>query len=264
MSRTCVYCGSNDLSKEHVWPKSLISAMRVEMAAYSGKRNHVVDGEPVIRDVCRSCNEGALSLLDNRFVRLTEMHGLLNEPPSGQGVRFEFSEPSVLLRMLLKVSFNSSRTDGRPEIALLHKRFIPFIMGSSSFCPKVQVRLQVVTCSTEVDLKTGERKTVCPKMLHCREVAPVGSKRLERFVFKWVMIASNWFLIIFSKKKEEPTHIWKEMETQLPTWLHLSGKKISLSEPVDLSILVNETTFYDPKLLFPSLYSAEWKINTKP
>jgi hypothetical protein len=234
------------------------------MAAYSGKRNHVVDGEPVIRDVCIACNTGALSQLDDRFVKLTEKHGLLNERQSGQSFRFEFSEPIILLRMLLKVLFNSSRSDGRPEIALLHQRFIPFILGSSDFCPKVQVRLQIVTCSTRLDLTTGKSTTVCPKMLLCREIVLTGSEIPERFIFKWVMIASNWFLIIFPKTDEESNDTWKEMESQLPNWLHLSGKKISLADHINLPIHVSETTYYDPELLFPALHTANWKIKKNP
>jgi hypothetical protein len=78
------------------------------------------------------------------------------------------------------------------------------------------------------------------------------------------MIASNWFLIIFPKTDEESNDTWKEMESQLPNWLHLSGKKISLTDHIDLSIHVSETTFYDPELLFPALYTANWKIKKNP
>jgi len=127
---TCAYCGRNaKLTREHLFPDSLAQktpTCRAYIDHSRPKKPH--RAVPIIRDVCTSCNNGPLSVLDSYGARLADKYfvTLLDSPTD---VRFE-CDTERLLRWLLKLLFN----DARATLGVstdMYKKFVPFILGES-------------------------------------------------------------------------------------------------------------------------------------
>jgi len=88
----------------------------------------MVGGERKIKDVCAKCNNSALSELDAYGKQLLVGNGLLgrNYPKRTLTLHYDYG---MLLRWLLKISFNSSRADGAHSP--LFEPFVPFMMGKA-------------------------------------------------------------------------------------------------------------------------------------
>ena len=129
---TCAYCKQKQpATREHVIP-SFMYAFQKELEQSVIGWNEVIEkmarGESKVKDVCASCNNGTLGILDAHAKKLFVDSGLLvqNYVKSNLVLRYDFA---LLLRWLLKVSFNSSRTDGAHSH--LFERHIPFMLGTS-------------------------------------------------------------------------------------------------------------------------------------
>ncbi len=70
--KSCAYCNGNGLlTKEHIWPRSLITKYE-GLKTYNPRNNTFYNGEPVIKDVCATCNNVHLSKLDYYLSELYE------------------------------------------------------------------------------------------------------------------------------------------------------------------------------------------------
>jgi hypothetical protein len=121
--KACAYCDKHDaLTKEHLWPAALHKRLYTinEQTASSFwllRIDKDIEGEPQIRDVCGNCNNVVLSnldsyicsLFDSNFVKILERD---------EEVVFEHNY-HLLKRWLLKISFNSARINGSPDIGAL-------------------------------------------------------------------------------------------------------------------------------------------------
>lgn len=78
MSRRCVFCGGEKLSREHVWPEWSLKLFPPEPDAFSRMQFNFASGdepivrvrpaetmEQVVRSVCERCNSGWMSRLEN-------------------------------------------------------------------------------------------------------------------------------------------------------------------------------------------------------
>ena len=117
--RSCAFCGvQKELSREHIFPNGVIRKYQNDMLSLNDKSDKTFKSDLVVKDVCESCNNGALSNIDAKFVQSYEqyMHAPVN---SGDSVEFDFNYHD-LLRELLKISYNSARasSDGFKAIKL--------------------------------------------------------------------------------------------------------------------------------------------------
>ena len=110
MPNACAYCRRVDkLTREHLYPKFLYEKIEGKFLGYNESADKVTTGERVIKDVCSKCNNEILRKLDDygtRYYQLNKLdHTFLDE---------EFAEIhydyDLLLRWVLKISFNSFRT----------------------------------------------------------------------------------------------------------------------------------------------------------
>jgi hypothetical protein len=106
--KQCAYCDSLDrLTKEHVIPSWYVQTPGEALVFNAKKPLSHRKGEMLIKDVCQSCNNGVLSKLD-AYGKLLWDHFFSRAVYHGETVPFEFDR-SLLLRWLLKLSFNSAR-----------------------------------------------------------------------------------------------------------------------------------------------------------
>ena len=120
MKKKCAYCDADGpLTKEHLWPAALHRRLKeanghIEDVFYLTRLERTIPSEPQIKDVCVTCNNGALSVLDDYichlfvkyFVRVLEL---------GDKVVFKY-DYHQLTRWLLKMSFNSARISDSADV----------------------------------------------------------------------------------------------------------------------------------------------------
>lgn len=242
--KKCAYCGRQvALTKEHIWPKNLIS--RNEMThAYNPKTEKLHQSEPVIRDVCEPCNGIKLSQLDNYLAEEFEKT-FANIVQRGSGLEFKYSYQK-LLRVILKISYNASRAANNSKNTSTLARFANYVLDGG-YAPRAMLRLQIVTPGRRVELSGKELDEVVPKLFRNAVIAYNG--RLgNRFLVKLVAINSFWFYLAVSHKNE-PDHIWREFAEGLDGWTIPLGIPLSASDR-KLVIPREQTTWFDPTGLF--------------
>lgn len=128
LEKQCAYCGKlSELSREHVWPRCLLARRRWRHAHFSPASQKVHGADYVVRDVCKSCNNVSLSKVDLYLCRLYDMY--FAEPKQFGGSSLFFFDEDVLLRALLKISYNSARY-ASSEVEPFH-RFRGYILGEA-------------------------------------------------------------------------------------------------------------------------------------
>src|SRR5690606_4519315 len=113
----------------------------------------------------------------------------------------------LLLRSLLKISFNSSRAHNYKDSkgVKLHREFAKFILNGG-YHPEVMIRLQIVTASRKIDLEDASEELFEPSLMRCTETK-YASKHSNRFMIRMIGINSFWFYLIIPYKRE-PQHQW--------------------------------------------------------
>lgn len=240
----CAYCnGQGLLTKEHIWPRSLIT--KYEGAkTYNPRINAFYKGEAVIRDVCATCNNVHLSKLDAYLSELHDkyfQHILL--PGDAACIKYDYN---LLLRALLKISFNSARAFAENKTTKLLSKHSRFIIDNS-YSPKTVLRLQIVTASKKINLETGIDEGIFePVHLRCATLGYDGCLS-HRFMVRLVAINCYWFYIVLPYKAE-PEHKWGEFLEGLSHWVTPTG--ITLSPAMRaVKISKEQTTYMHPELL---------------
>ncbi|OOG28794.1 hypothetical protein B1C78_00155 [Thioalkalivibrio denitrificans] len=242
--KQCAYCSEDrKLTKEHIWPSSIIKKYESKLASYNKKLDSFVYSDPVIKDVCEECNNVLLSPLDAYLSSLYDEH-LHQSLNPGDSTELSFDR-EMLLRALLKISFNSARASAAEDIMAAHRRFAPYILrGGYSF--GVQLRLLVVTSSKIIADGELQEKHFPVSQLRCADI-PYDGPLSHRFIVRLIAINSFWFYLLISKKRE-PEDKWRKFLTGFKTWKIQPG--IPLGPGVNkVEIPVNQTTYMTPQLM---------------
>ncbi|GGX54491.1 hypothetical protein [Saccharospirillum salsuginis] len=245
--RSCAFCGEqNNLTREHIFPNGVIRTYEEALLSLNDKSDRYFKADLVVKDVCESCNNGALSVIDGYFVKLFESH---MHPPllPGDSAEFEFNY-NYLLRELLKISYNSARAsaDGFRAVAALRK-YVPYILGNVSYTPDVILRLQIVTSSKRFNTHTNQIDgTMDAELLRSCKISYNGPQH-SNFMIRLIALNSFWFYLIIplksvsSSKKETFINGFKDN-------IRLSG--VPINSTMDfVSIPKEKTTYMHPGLL---------------
>jgi len=239
----CAYClSTGPFTKEHIWPKALIQKYEA-LKTYNPKSNKFYTGEAVIKDVCAECNNKRLSPLDSYLSQLYDnfFHKILSP---GEAADFEF-DYSLLLRALLKISYNSTRASDNEKSKILHKNFANFI-ANGGYARKMMLRLQIVTSSRAVNLTDHSEHIMAPELMRCGIVSYDGPLA-HRFCIRMIAINSFWFYLIVPYK-DEAVHKWKELLNGLVNWTTPTGVLIETNTK-KIHIPVGKTTYMHRDLL---------------
>lgn len=241
--KSCSYCEKNaPLTREHIWPDSLIEKYE-SLQTYSKREHKFYKGDPTIKDVCGHCNNVVLSKLDAYISSLYDKHlGKILLPGEPAKISYDYA---LLLRALLKISYNSARANADAKVIKAHKGFVKFILNGG-YCPPVQLRLQIVTASRAVNLDAGTESIFEPKHLRCAEI-PFDGPLAHRFLVRMVAINCFWFFLVIPYKMEPP-HKWNEFIDGLTKWRMHMGNKLQPTS-AEVNIPVNQTTYLTPELL---------------
>jgi hypothetical protein len=248
--KICAYCElSCSPTKEHIWPSSIIRKYEPRLKTYNKRINKLYFGDLVIKDVCSQCNNVKLSKLDSYLSNLYDQFFAVPLYP-GQSTEIEY-DYNLLLRSLLKISYNSSRCFANSKIIKAHSRYRNYILDGG-FCSNIMLRLQVVTSARMIINDELSDDLFDATLLRCAEIAYDG-KLSDKFIIRLVAINSFWFYIIISVEPEFQ-YRWKEFLQAFSSWKIQSGIKLTPSynkeiPTTKLKIPASQTTYMRPALL---------------
>ena len=244
--RSCAFCDSvENLSREHVFPDGIIRQFKCEMLSLNDKSDYLFKSDLVVKDVCESCNNGALSSLDAKFIKLFNEY-MLSTVKSGDGVDFNF-DYHYLLRELLKISYNSSRASAAGENARLAlRKFVPYILGNVDKAPGVMLRLQIVTSVPKINPETNQIEGHIDLNL-LRSCSTTGPDPKYNYLVRLIAIKSFWFYLFIPLKTASPI-VKAAMVASFKEITLIPG--VALNEKMkSISIPKNKTTYFHPDLV---------------
>lgn len=195
MSKTCAYCGrlKSSLTKEHIFPKGTLEREPDLITFTMKKGQKVFEGEPVIKDVCADCNNGPLSKLDAYLCQLHDTYFKM-KPEKGDHLTFQF-EWVKLVRVLLKISFNSARVHDIHTEVLSH--YSKQILAQEDLSPDIGIWLEL-TPSSEVekthDSGVIERRKIEAYFLQSGELSN-SDLTLNDYIIRYIAINAFWFYL---------------------------------------------------------------------
>ena len=126
----CAYCdNTGKMSREHVIPDGFIEHMEPKkgITFLDKAPTKVINAEVTIKDVCSSCNNGYLSVLDSYALNLILKY---NDKISFHTKKIQFKyNYDLLTRWLLKVCYNSARTNDCQYDVSLYEKNVDYIMN---------------------------------------------------------------------------------------------------------------------------------------
>lgn len=248
--RYCAYCGEDRvLTKEHVWPSSLIRKYTDGLKVYNTRKNNFYIGDPVIKDVCEKCNNITLSKLDSYLSSLYDQYFFKILSP-GDSVEIEY-DYDLLLRALLKISYNSSRAGKEDKVIKAHRKFVSFILDGR-YRASIILRLQVVTSSRVLIPERNVDDILEPAELRCSYIAYNGALS-HRFIVRLIAMNSYWFYIIMSYRPEAENK-WRDFMAGFCSWRIQPGVLVKPNSN-RLEVPVNKTTYMHSDLLGALLYA---------
>ena len=129
------------MTREHVIPSFLYEFQRTfekSMIGWNESAEKMLQDEAKIKDVCFKCNNENLGSLDDGGKKILSDAGLLvqNFDQPFIALNYDFD---VLMRWLLKISFNSARADGVHRY--IFEPFIDYMLYGKGRVPRSQIAL---------------------------------------------------------------------------------------------------------------------------
>lgn len=245
--RKCAYCGTaENLSREHIFPASIIKRYEDDLISVSDKSDKAFKADLVVKDVCKSCNNGILSSIDSQLLNIfvKYMHSPVQP---GDSVKLSF-DYNTLLRALLKISYNSARasSDGIKAVSTL-KKYIPFILGKTKSAPSIILRLQIVTSAKKFNTETNKIEGMIEANILRSAKIPYDGPQKANFIVRLVALNSFWFYLIVPVKKVTESKR-QSFLTGFKTWGIQPGVPITINMST-IHIPKEKTTYMHPTLL---------------
>lgn len=241
--KVCAYCKkAGPFTKEHIFPSNIIQKYRERQAFYNKRVDKFVYSDPVIKDVCANCNNNLLSKLDAYLSELYDQN-LYVELAPGDNTEISYNY-DLLLRSLLKISFNSSRASAHAKTVKAHDKFSQYILNGG-YVSDIQLRLLVVTPAKIIAGGKLLDEYLPVTQLRCADI-PYDGPLCHRFIIRLIAINSFWFYLIISHKPEVKDK-WKKLLAGFSSWKIQPGIHLEKSSSY-LNVPVNQTTYMHPDL----------------
>lgn len=194
----CAFCGqASHLSREHIWPKWLHDSGDYPLK-YHSKPDKVLPAEHVIRDVCKKCNNGPLSELDD-YMKSLHLRYFSRDYHSVKNVIFEY-DFERLTKWLLKVSYNSARAAGATDVDLL-RLYAPYIITPGCSPAFAAFTVSLMGQLIVVDKGTGAIKALELNWCRCGPIA-LSEAEAAIMTVRVIMIHGWCFTLIIMNDAE--------------------------------------------------------------
>ncbi|MEX0803604.1 MAG: hypothetical protein WD688_09865 [Candidatus Binatia bacterium] len=222
MSNQCVYCGARgSLTREHIIPRSILERVPQDSMRYIESAEKVILNDPVIKDVCKACNEGVLSELDAYGSQLFDRH-FCNPPAPKTTITFTY-EFNRLARWLLKISFNSARASKHSDADVL-RLYVPDVLNGTT--PDISVCLELIEPSVneaETDSGIVVVQTVNPTTLRISHVQLKDGFVPSLHIVRLIAIQAYWFALVIPTAHNHPeTERRSELGVIISKWPGIS------------------------------------------
>lgn len=200
--KICAYCdGPGPFTREHIWPSGFLARGDYGVR-FSSRAQRTFTGDLVIADVCALCNNGPLSRLDAHACELYDRRfAKFAEPGRSEPFTYDYG---LLLRWLLKTSYNSARLSGQDRDLLAEYRRT---IIAPDPCTPVFVAAFVATIapSTMMNKGTGERKRLYPLATRSGRSHFTDVSSDDLAVLRSLTINSYFFTLLIMKPTAAPT-----------------------------------------------------------
>jgi hypothetical protein len=234
-ARRCAYCDAQGkLTKEHLLPRGLNarSDEALESNIIARGEQRVISSEPTIADVCFSCNNGPLSLLDEYICGLYDMY-FVRVVRRGDCVKFTF-DFDLMLRWLLKTAYNFARARrGRWPISDL-SQLRGYILGNEDRRPASRILLQL---GSPPQITPGSVEGIPDDLteapLAFNRVGVLDSRALPGFVMGFLIALNSYHFYLLVEDPNSDARfrerIFKELLKEIPGGFRLiPGQKAVL------------------------------------
>ncbi|MEI8291646.1 MAG: hypothetical protein WCH99_19435 [Verrucomicrobiota bacterium] len=236
--RNCAYCGEakGKLTREHIFPDALDIEYRKDGKGTKDPywierlEKKFVIGQPTIKDVCANCNNIVLSQLDTYGLSLYKKY-FCKIAEKGQRIDFEF-DYDLLLRWILKLSYNSARVNNAGDLEQLRK-YRSFILGRHKRPSRLALYLTLIY-RHETDEPTKAFAAKLQKQIpheHTPDLLRIGHFKIQSpgwsaLVSRTVFFQSFLFSI-FSVGEKQPYTEFDKLQSQSSHRKHMktSGNK---------------------------------------
>jgi hypothetical protein len=181
--KKCAYCGTfGPFTREHIWPAAFLERRKGLHAHYSPSSGNVHGADYIVRDVCKACNNGNLSVLDSYFCSIYDNYF---KEPKGAGSEVTFNyDYNLLARALLKIAYNTARGANSEVMPL--QRYSKYILNGEPRPEGLAVICELVSPSYIKDPDDPTQITeILPTMYRSARAefqSPNGSAFLVRIV----------------------------------------------------------------------------------
>ncbi|MEP0388659.1 MAG: hypothetical protein ABJD69_14095 [Dokdonia sp.] len=155
----------------------------------------VTSSELVISDVCAHCNNVKLSQLDYYLCSLFDLY-FKNFIQDKKAFKFKY-DYNLLLRTLLKITYNSSRTKSRENNDF--EKFKNYILYGNELREDIVVKLDLIMPAVH------NEKKIYPKSTRCGTF-DINFKQ-DNFILRMISLNSFYFYIIISKEENIITEL---------------------------------------------------------
>lgn len=223
MSKSCAYCGNPPpFTREHIWPSGILKRGDFGIR-FSARANKTFEGDLTIADVCADCNNGPLSALDAHVCELYDRRFAKRVEP-GAVVTFTY-DYGLLMRWLLKISYNSARTTGQD--AELLSGYRDTILSTDACSPVFVVAfLATVAPSETANQMTGKTGRMYPlSVARCGPMRILNLDIGDQAVLRCVMINAFYFTLIITRSSVIDRRVMSSIRAGIPGQpLDLSGR----------------------------------------
>jgi hypothetical protein len=196
--KRCAYCGGNGpFTKEHIVPNFLYNKHPKQKFGYNQKAGQFITWEATIRDVCKACNNGPLSSLDAYGKKFYEGNRCERQFLAQENVLIHY-DYKLLLRWLLKISFNAIRSAGGSSELI--NGVVPFILKGENEPSYSYMLVEIVKNAKIYDNdrqylpeEAKEWDTIPAQMFRAGQITPFNN---SHSVGRFIAINSFYFYIL--------------------------------------------------------------------
>ena len=199
MAVFCAYCGDDTaITRDHVWPEAFLSRLGRRCAHFSHQTSKAHGADSVVSDVCKVCNNGPLSVIDNYFCGLYDSYFSI-EYGFADEVEFHYNF-DLLARALLKISYNSARSAGSDWTILSTLR--GYVLNGIPQPVQFAMFGELVSPALLVDATTGEPvRIVSPVGTYRSCISSVTGQIGDQVYCRLITIGSFWFHLVLPRQE---------------------------------------------------------------
>lgn len=205
----CRYCEQDGIiEREHIIPKFIYKYQKESGDRFIGwneRANDIIGGEATIADVCKTCNGGALSFLDDYGSQFLARNGFLTQLylKTQTTITYDYH---LLLRWLMKISYNSASAVNDPSTHIFgaYKDYIlrgeplPSEKDVMLFAGLLMPLKLTDEQKSELNISTSEDNLCSPFKMRITKNDPVLLR--SGIILKGIFFGSIFFYLVITEK----------------------------------------------------------------